>query len=60
MAKILLIVCRAARAIHTARQTSQLQPMARTKASPNPRLILAEAVFTATAPRAPVFQRPEK
>lgn len=53
IAKIFPIVCRAASAIHTARQTSQLHPIARISASLNDNDTLPQAMLTALTPKAP-------
>jgi hypothetical protein len=61
MAKILPMIWREARAIQTARQTSQLQRMPLARASPKLSLTLAKAMASADARgRAPVFQSPKK
>ncbi len=62
MAKILPMIWREARAIHTARQTSQLQRMPRVSASRKLKLTLAYAVRTIAAARPPSasFHRPVK
>ena len=58
MAKILPTISLAAKAIHTARHTSQLQQMARKKACPQVRVSLPLAIARALAPWALIAMAP--